>query len=82
MTGTAFAVLGAFQFPTALRRSRRTWHRRTGRLLSARPDRGRVSPVADVFYPNLNDTGALLTAIRLAFGTAMVASILIALRRY
>ena len=31
-----------------------------------------------LFYPNLNDTGALLTAIRVAFGTAMVASILIA----
>jgi hypothetical protein len=30
------------------------------------------------FYPNLNDTGALLTAIRLTFGTAMVAIIVVA----
>ena len=33
VSGTLFAVLGAFQFPTALRRGHRTWHRRTGRLL-------------------------------------------------
>ena len=31
-----------------------------------------------LFYPNLHDTGALLTAIRLTFGTAMIASIVIA----
>ena len=31
-----------------------------------------------LFYPNLHDTGALLTAIRLTFGTAMVASIVVA----
>jgi len=31
-----------------------------------------------LFYPNLYDTGAVLTAIRVAFGTAMAASIVIA----
>jgi len=79
VTGTAFAVLGAFQFPTALRRSRRSWHRRTGRLLVPL---GLVAALSalwlTLFYPNLHDTSALLTAIRLTFGTAMVASIVVA----
>jgi uncharacterized membrane protein YozB (DUF420 family) len=79
VAGTAFAVLGAFQFPTALRRSRRTWHRRTGRLLVPLGlIAGGSALWVTLFYPNLNDTGALLTAIRVAFGTAMVASIVIA----
>jgi uncharacterized membrane protein len=79
VAGTAFAVLGAFQFPTALRRSRRAWHRRTGRVLVPL---GLVAALSalwlTLFYPNLYDTGALLTAIRVTFGTAMVASIVIA----
>lgn len=79
VTGTAFAVLGAFQFPTALRSSRRTWHRRTGRVLVPL---GLVAAMSalwlTLFYPNLHDTGALLTAIRLTFGTAMAASIAVA----
>ena len=79
VTGTAFAVLGAFQFPTALRRSRRTWHRRTGRLLVPLGLFAAGSALwLTLFYPNLYDTGALLTAIRLTFGTAMVASIVVA----
>jgi uncharacterized membrane protein YozB (DUF420 family) len=79
VAGTAFAVLGAFQFPTALRRSRRTWHRRTGRLLVPLGLIAAGSALwVTLFYPNLYDTGALLTAIRVTFGTAMVASIVIA----
>lgn len=79
VTGTAFAVLGAFQFPTALRRSRRTWHRRTGRLLVPLGLIAAVSALwLTLFYPNLHDTGALLTAVRLTFASAMVASIVVA----
>ena len=84
VSGTVFAVLGAFQFPTALRRSRRTWHRRVGRLLAPVGLAAAVSGLWLTLYPRLNDASALLTAIRLSFGTAMVGSIVvgyIAIRR-
>ena len=50
-TGTLFAVLGAFQFPTALRRGHRTWHRRTGRVLVRSAHRGSVGHLADLVPP-------------------------------
>ncbi|MGH2393779.1 MAG: DUF2306 domain-containing protein [Candidatus Limnocylindria bacterium] len=76
-SGTSFVVLGAFQFPLALRRSRRTWHRRIGRLLVPLGLMAAISALwLSLFYPDLRDSGALLTAFRLAFGTAMAASIL------
>lgn len=77
--GTLYAVLGAFQFPTALRRQRRNWHRRVGRVLVALGLSAALSGLwLTLFYPRLHDSGALLAAIRLTFGSAMVASLVIA----
>jgi uncharacterized membrane protein len=79
VSGTLYAVLGAFQFPTALRRSRRTWHRRTGRVLVPLGLSAALSGLwLTLFYPRLNDTGALLAVIRVTFGSAMVAALVIA----
>jgi uncharacterized membrane protein len=77
--GTLFAVVGAFQFPTALRRRRRTWHRRTGRVLVPLGLSAALSGLwLSLFFPRLHHTGALLAAIRLTFGSAMVASLVVA----
>ncbi len=79
VSGTAFVVVGAFQFPTARRRRWRTWHRRTGRLLVPL---GLVAAVSAMwlalFYPRLRESGELLTVVRMTFSTAMVASIIMA----
>jgi hypothetical protein len=79
VSGTLFAVLGAFQFPTALRRGHRTWHRRTGRLLVPL---GLVAAVTAIlltlFYPHLRDSGALLSVFRVTFASALAASIVVA----
>jgi uncharacterized membrane protein YozB (DUF420 family) len=77
--GTLYAVLGAFQFPTALRRQRRNWHRRMGRVLVPLGLCAALSGLwLTLFYPRLHHSGALLAAIRLTFGSAMVASLVIA----
>jgi uncharacterized membrane protein len=77
--GTLFAVLGAFQFPTALRRGHRTWHRRTGRLLVPLGLTAALSAIwITLFYPHLHDSGALLALFRLTFASALAASILVA----
>ena len=78
VSGTAFAVLGALQFPTARRRRTRSWHRRAGRLLAVLGVAAAVSGMwLALFYPRLRHGGELLTGLRLTFGTAMVASIVL-----
>jgi uncharacterized membrane protein len=78
-SGTLFAVLGAFQFPTALRRGHRTWHRRTGRLLVPLGLMAAVSAIwLTLFYPHLHDSGALLSVFRVIFASALAASIVVA----
>jgi len=79
VSGTLFAVLGAFQFPTALRRGHRTWHRRTGRLLVPLGLTAAVSAIwLTLFYSHLHDSGALLSMFRLTFASALAASIVMA----
>lgn len=79
VSGTLFAVLGAFQFPTALRRGHRTWHRRTGRLLLPLGLTAAVSAILlTLFYPHLHDSGPLLAVFRVTFASALAVSILVA----
>lgn len=79
VSGTLFAVLGAFQFPTALRRGPRTWHRRTGRLLVPLGLTAAVSAILlTLFYPHLHDSGPLLAVFRVTFASALAASIVVA----
>jgi uncharacterized membrane protein len=79
VSGTLFAVLGAFQFPTALRRGHRTWHRRTGRLLVPLGLTAAVSAIwLTFFYSHLHDSGPLLSVFRVTFASALAASIVVA----
>jgi hypothetical protein len=74
---TVYCLLGAFQFLPALR-TRRSWHRLAGLVLIPA---GLVAALSGVwmaaFYTFPDGGSPLLTVIRLAFGTAMAASILL-----
>lgn len=73
-----YALLGAFQFAPAFRRRRPGWHRAAGRLLVPGGLLVGLSGLwMTLFYPHPAGSGALLSALRLLFGTAMVGSIII-----
>ncbi|SFR02372.1 Predicted membrane protein [Lentzea waywayandensis] len=78
ITLSVYCVLGAFQFAPGLRRRRPAWHRAAGRLLVLCGLFGALSGLwMTVFYPKPADVGVLLTGIRLVFGTAWVAFIVL-----
>src|SRR5688572_21369629 len=75
---TALIVLSAFQFAPGSRRRRPGWHRVAGRLLVPCGLLVGLSALwMTLFYPWPDGDGALLAALRLLFGSAMVASIVL-----
>ncbi len=78
ISAVAYAVLGAFQFSTALRRRRPGWHRAAGRVLVVLGLAVAISALwLTLFYPRQLGTGELAFVFRLAFGAGMAASIII-----
>ncbi|MGO4105884.1 DUF2306 domain-containing protein [Leifsonia sp. YAF41] len=82
---TVFSLLGAFQFVPSLRQ-RRSWHRIAGRILVPA---GLIAALSglwmSVFYPLPPSDGQILLVLRLIFGGAMLASLvlgLVAVRRH
>jgi len=80
-----YAVVGAFQFPAAIRRAHRTWHRRAGRVLAAA---GLVVAGSGLwmtlFYAGAPG-GPVLWSVRLVVSSAMAISIVLgftAVRRH
>ena len=75
---TLFCVLGAFQFSAGFRRRHCAWHRRSGRVLVPA---GLVAALTGLWmalgYPRPPGDGVLLTPLRLVFGTAMAAAIVL-----
>ncbi|MCS7478586.1 DUF2306 domain-containing protein [Umezawaea endophytica] len=75
---TAFCVLGAFQFSPGIRRRHRGWHRWSGRVLVPA---GLVAALTGLWmalgYPRPPGDGVLLTPLRLVFGSAMAAAIVL-----
>ncbi|MFD4669886.1 DUF2306 domain-containing protein [Lentzea sp. NPDC058450] len=81
VTVSVYSLLGAFQFAPGLRRRRPAWHRGAGRLLVLCGLVGALSGLwMTVFYPKPADVGALLTGIRLVFGTAWAVFLVLGLR--
>ncbi|WP_246142282.1 DUF2306 domain-containing protein [Lacisediminihabitans profunda] len=79
VSATVFCLLGALQFVPALRRGRR-WHRVAGRILVPARLLAALSGLwMAAFYPHPAGDGPALLVIRLVFGFAMVASILLGL---
>jgi len=74
-----YSIVGAFQFAPGFRRRNRGWHRAAGRVLVVL---GLVAAVTGLwmahFYPWPEGDGELLYVIRLVFGAAMAASIVLA----
>lgn len=71
-----YALLGAFQFAAGFRRRRPGWHRAAGRLLVPCGLLVGLSALwMSLFYPRPDGVGPLLTALRLLFGSAMIAAI-------
>jgi uncharacterized membrane protein len=74
-----YSMLGAFQFSRSFRRRRPGWHRAAGRILIPC---GLVAALSGLwmarFYPWPQGDGQALYVERLVFGSAMVASIVLA----
>ena len=74
-----YSMVGAFQFVPSFRRRRRGWHRAAGKVLVML---GLVAALSGLwmahFYPWPDGDGQALYVIRLVFGTAMAASIILA----
>jgi uncharacterized membrane protein len=78
VSAAVYALLGAFQFATGLRRRWPGWHRIAGRLLVICGLLVGLSGLwMTLFYPWPKGDGALLYALRLLFGSAMVVSIVL-----
>jgi uncharacterized membrane protein len=76
---TVYSLLGALQFVPSLRRGRPSWHRIAGRILVPAGVLVALSGLwMTVFYPRPVGDGEALLVVRLIFGSAMLASIVLA----
>ena len=73
VSALSYAVLGAFQFSTALRRRRLGWHRAAGRVLVVLGLAVAASALwMTLFFPRQPGTGELTYLARLAFASGLV----------
>jgi uncharacterized membrane protein len=80
VSAAVYSILGAFQFASGFRRRCPRWHRVVGRLLVPCGLLVGLSGLwMTVFYPPPDGDGALLYALRLLFGSAMVVAIVLGL---
>lgn len=85
VTVTVYSLLGAFQFAPNLRRGKRSWHRTAGHILIPAGLLAGLSGLwMSVFYVLPETDGEALLVLRVVFGSAMVAGIImgiLAIRR-
>jgi len=75
---TVFAIVGAFQFSPRFRRRRPGWHRRAGRVLVVAGLGVALSALwLNHFFPRADATREVLYPLRMAFGVAMVLTIVL-----
>lgn len=78
---TVFAIVGAFQFAPRLRQRCPGWHRRAGRILVVAGLGVALSALwLNQFFPRAEASREVLYPLRLAFGTAMVVTIILGFR--
>lgn len=79
LTVIPYTIVGAFQFARGLRRRNRKWHRTAGKVLLVLGMTAALSGLWMAhFYPWPAGDGNALYIIRLIFGSAMVASLVLA----
>ncbi len=75
---TTYALVGIVQFVPKFRRRHPDWHRRAGRILTAAGLLVAASAIwMTPFYARQPGTGALLYLLRLTFGSAMAACLIL-----
>jgi uncharacterized membrane protein len=80
LCAAGFAILGAFQFAPRLRRRRTGWHRRAGRVLVVAGLGVALSALwLNQYFPRAGATREVLYPLRLAFGVAMVTTLVLGL---
>ena len=73
-----FALLGILQFMPRFRRRHRAWHRRTGRVLAVAGLMVSASAIwLTLIYAAQPGTGTILYVLRLIFGSAMAACLVL-----
>lgn len=78
LSAVPYAVLGAFQFSSGLRRNHPRWHRATGRLVVVLGLLVAVSGLwMTLFYARQPGTGELSFLFRLVFGSALAACLVL-----
>nr|CAA9310571.1 MAG: hypothetical protein AVDCRST_MAG46-125 [uncultured Nocardioidaceae bacterium] len=78
VSATVFAILGAFQFSPQIRRRHPGWHRRAGRVLVVAGLTVALSALwLNQFFPKAEATREVLYPLRVAFGLAMVVTIIL-----
>jgi len=76
---SVYSLLGALQFVPSLRRGRPSWHRVAGHILVPAGVLVALSGLwMTLFYPRPAGDGEVLVVVRLIFGSAMLASIVLA----
>jgi uncharacterized membrane protein len=75
---TTYALLGILQFVPRFRRRHLAWHRRAGRVLAVAGLLVAISALwMTLFYEAKPGTGDLLYVLRLVFGSAMIACLVL-----
>ncbi|WP_159944467.1 MULTISPECIES: DUF2306 domain-containing protein [unclassified Nocardiopsis] len=78
VSASPYCVLGAFQFSASLRRRRPGWHRASGRLLVPLGLLAALTGLwMTLFYATPAPDGVLLMVLRLVFGSAMAAALVL-----
>jgi len=76
-----FAIVGAFQFSARLRRRRRAWHRRAGRIVVVAGLGVALSALwLNQFFPRAHATRDIVYPLRVMFGVALVVTLVLGLR--
>jgi uncharacterized membrane protein len=81
VSAIVFALVGAFQFSARLRRRRRAWHRRAGRVVVVAGLGVALSALwLNQFFPRAQATRDIVYPLRVMFGVALVVTLVLGFR--
>ena len=81
VSAIVFALVGAFQFVPRLRRRRRAWHRRAGRVVVVAGLGVALSALwLNQFFPRAHATRGIVYPLRILFGVALIVTLVLGFR--